>query len=88
MDSSFAERSHAYFDRRDEEIPIFCAGRWFKSEGRLVKQVLDFQEFCLRWHAVFLLHAHGDGLLQHWHRAQFPGFYNDDVAKGETRREN
>lgn len=76
MDSSFEEKTHAFTDRPEDEVPIFAGDRKFKSQSRLVKQVLDFQEFCRLWPAFHIV-THGDGLLQHVHRRDYPSVYQE-----------
>ena len=81
MDSSFEDQTHAYADRPATETEIVCAGRTFKTQPRLAKQAKDFRELCMKWHAMFDLVTHGDGLLQHIHRTQFPSQYAGEMAK-------
>ena len=76
MDSSFEGRTHAFTDRPEPECEIVCNGRTFKSQPRLVKQVMDFQTIARTVGHLYSFRTYGDGLFQHAHRTEFPGMYD------------
>lgn len=78
------DASHADGDRHSYDTPgrvhkpvleITCLGRTFHTDGYLAQQADEFQRLCRNFPEI-KIKAHGDGLIQHIHRAISPFTYS------------
>jgi len=77
-DACFRESSHVDQERpgaRSDALDAEWNGKRYQSAHYLLKGVHDLRRLCERFHHLFSLKCHGDGLMQTVHRDLYPKQY-------------